>query len=69
MLAEDFDALITFDKNLQHQQNFLKYSVTVFVLQAHINTYEVLTKLTDKVNVFLNEQQLSAGPIIISENK
>jgi predicted nuclease of predicted toxin-antitoxin system len=32
MISEKFDALLTFDKNLQHQQNFKKYSLTVFVL-------------------------------------
>ena len=25
MLADNFNALLTFDKNLQHQQNFSKY--------------------------------------------
>jgi len=38
MLAENFHALLTFDKNLQHQQNFLKHPITVFVLTALNNT-------------------------------
>lgn len=29
MLAAGFDALLTFDKNLQNQQNFSKYTITV----------------------------------------
>ena len=29
MADNKFDALLTFDKNLQHQQNFNKYTVTV----------------------------------------
>jgi hypothetical protein len=29
MLADGFQALLTFDKNLQHQQNFKKYTLTV----------------------------------------
>ncbi|MEO9004507.1 MAG: hypothetical protein ABI288_07210 [Ginsengibacter sp.] len=33
LLDNSFDALLTFDKNLQHQQNFAKYTLTVFVLQ------------------------------------
>ena len=37
MLEDNFDVLLTFDKNLQHQQNFSKYTITVFVLTAHIN--------------------------------
>ena len=31
LLVNNFHALLTFDKNLQHQQNFLKYTLTVFV--------------------------------------
>jgi predicted nuclease of predicted toxin-antitoxin system len=27
MIAENFDALLTFDKNLQHQQNFNQYTI------------------------------------------
>jgi hypothetical protein len=46
LLAEEFDALLTFDKNLQYQQNFGKYTITVFVLRARINQYAELTKLT-----------------------
>lgn len=31
LLDNNFDALLTFDKNLQQQQNFTKYAITVFV--------------------------------------
>lgn len=41
LLENNFDALITFDKNLQHQQNFKKYPITVIVLNARINKYSV----------------------------
>ncbi|WP_373515917.1 DUF5615 family PIN-like protein [Persicitalea sp.] len=30
LIENGFDALLTFDKNLQHQQNFSKYSVALF---------------------------------------
>lgn len=46
LLLNSFDALLTFDKNLQHQQNFSKYTITVFVLSARINQYIELTKLS-----------------------
>ena len=46
MLADSFDALLTFDKNLQFQQNFTKYTLTVFVLSAPINNHTELTKLS-----------------------
>lgn len=65
MLANGFDALLTFDKNLQHQQNFKKYTLTVFVLNAEINQYEVLTKLSNQVRIFLARTNMPTGPIII----
>ena len=68
MVADGFDALLTFDKNLQHQQNFSKYTITVFVLTAPINTYEVLTNLSGKVREHLKGATLSAGPVIISHD-
>ena len=37
LLDNSFDALLTYDKNLQHQQNLSKYTMTVFVLTAQIN--------------------------------
>ncbi|MBF9224308.1 DUF5615 family PIN-like protein [Hymenobacter ruricola] len=65
MLAEGFDALLTFDKNLQHQQNFDKYTLTVFVLSAPINTYAELTKLSSQVSTQLVAEDLPPGSIII----
>jgi len=49
LIAEKFDALFTFDKNLQYQQNFEKYSVPVLVLNASDNTYLTLSKLVPKI--------------------
>lgn len=66
MVADKFDALLTFDKNLQHQQNFSKYSITVFVLTALNNTYDLLKPLTYQVNKLLSGGQLPPGPIVIS---
>jgi hypothetical protein len=65
LLQNKFQALLTFDKNLQHQQNFTKYTITVFVLSASINSYEELTKLSPKVKEYLNAGNLQLGPIII----
>jgi hypothetical protein len=31
LIENNFDSLLTFDKNLQHQQNFVKYTIAVFV--------------------------------------
>jgi len=66
MIENGFHALLTFDKNLQHQQNFKKYTIAVFVLSAVNNTYIELTKLTPKVHSCLNVETLAVGPIIIT---
>ena len=49
LLAENFEVLLTFDKNLQHQQNFEKFPISVLVLNAIDNTYETLQKLVPKI--------------------
>jgi len=66
LLDNSFDALLTYDKNLQHQQNFTKFTLTVFVLTAKINQYIELTKLTPKIKEYLNKGQMPIGPVIIS---
>jgi hypothetical protein len=68
LLDNSFDALLTFDKNLQHQQNFLKYTITVFVLTARINQYSELIKLIPKIKSYLNDEQMPIGPVIISSD-
>ena len=65
LVEHKFDALFTFDKNLQHQQNFSKYTIAVFVLSATINSYEELTKLSPRIKEYLNRGQLSVGAILI----
>ena len=66
LIENNFNALLTFDKNLQHQQNFTKYTMTVFVLSASINSYEELTKLTAKVKAHLSKELLPMGAIVIT---
>jgi predicted nuclease of predicted toxin-antitoxin system len=68
LLADNFDVLLTFDKNLQHQQNFSKYAVTVIVLTADNNTYLTLSSLSPKVNFILDTEVLSPGIIIVSSD-
>ena len=65
MVDNSFHALLTFDKNLQHQQNFQTYTIAVFVLSTLNNTYPELTKLSSKVSHFLKQETLPTGPIII----
>jgi predicted nuclease of predicted toxin-antitoxin system len=65
MLEENFNALLTFDRNLEHQQNFEKYPITVFVLIAKNNTYLVLQRLILNIKKEL-EKPLNPGAIKIT---
>lgn len=65
MLDNGFDALLTFDKNLQYQQNFKKYTLAVFILSARNNTYVELTKLSTTVHSHLSKLPLSVDPTIV----
>lgn len=68
MLGDQFDALLTFDKNMQHQQNFVKYSLAVFVLNASRNTLDALKPLVPKIEAYLASPPLPMGVIEIVEN-
>jgi len=65
MIADNFDALLTFDKNLQYQQNFSKYTIAVFVLSAPINTYSVLTALSEQIRQYIDSGKLTVGTVVI----
>lgn len=67
MLAEGFDALFTFDRNLQFQQNFVKYPIAVIVLIAEDNTYLTLKELVPQIREAL-DSGLAAGATVISLN-
>ncbi|WP_025144701.1 DUF5615 family PIN-like protein [Pedobacter jeongneungensis] len=49
MIADEFDVLITFDKNLQFQQNFSKYTLPIIVLNAFDNTYLTLKEFIPQI--------------------
>ena len=66
MITDGFDGLLTFDKNMAHQQNFAHYPIFVLILHAPANTYETLTTLSSRVREALTEQPLPAGPRVIS---
>ncbi|MBX2916594.1 MAG: DUF5615 family PIN-like protein [Cyclobacteriaceae bacterium] len=65
LVANNFDALLTFDKNLQYQQNFKHYSISVLVLTASDNRYQTLKPLMEKVKQLL-VGDLSPGPIEVN---
>lgn len=55
LLDNNFTALITFDKNLQYQQNFKKYTIAVIVLNARSNSYPSLLPLMPQVHQLLQQ--------------
>lgn len=65
MLAEGFEVLITFDKNLKYQQNFVKYPIAVLVLNVYSNAMPFLKPLLPKMNHVL-KYDLPTGAIVIS---
>ncbi len=66
MIADNFDVLLTFDKNLKFQQNLKKYSIPVLILNATDNSYLTLSKLIPKIKDALN-MKLKIGPTEITE--
>ncbi|MBL0341865.1 MAG: DUF5615 family PIN-like protein [Bacteroidetes bacterium] len=66
MIENNFDVLLTFDKNLQHQQNFNKYTVSILVLNSKDNSYQSMKKLVPKIKDTLSKK-LIPGPIEIKE--
>ena len=55
MVKEGFNVLMTFDKNLQFQQNFNRFPVAIFVLDAEDNTYLTLENLVPAIKEALSE--------------
>lgn len=68
MQENGFHALLTFDKNLQHQQNFQKHFLTVFVLSTKNNTYLELKPLIAYILHHLKQEALPIGPVIIQSS-
>jgi len=66
MLSKNFEVLLTFDKNLQFQQNFEKYPICVIVFNAEDNSYLTLHHLSSQVLNVL-EQPLKFGPIEVRQ--
>ena len=65
MIAGEFDVLITFDKNLQFQQNFSKYTLPIIVLNAFDNTYLTLKEFIPQILLLL-KSNLKVGANIIT---
>jgi predicted nuclease of predicted toxin-antitoxin system len=61
-----FRVVLTFDKNMRHQQNFSHFPIAVFMLASKNNTYLELTKLSPLIRRLL-KQKLRPGPVAIYE--
>jgi hypothetical protein len=64
MVSEGFEALITWDQNIQFQQNFNRYPITVFVFRTPTNDYNDLKDLIPKIHAAIN-QGVGPGPVEI----
>jgi hypothetical protein len=56
MLEDEFDYLLTSDKNLQYQQNLSKYPIGFIILDVLNNNYETILPLIEKVKNILTEK-------------
>ena len=61
LMENKFDALLTFGKKLQYQQNFLKYTISVIILIAHDNSYMTLKGMVSKIKDVLTGE-MRPGP-------
>jgi hypothetical protein len=66
MLNEKFEALITWDQNIEFQQNFQKYPITVFILHSLSNDYADLKPLVPQILDAIN-QGVKHGPMIVKD--
>jgi predicted nuclease of predicted toxin-antitoxin system len=64
MKQQQFDILLTFDKNMQYQQNFSQYTLSIILLQARSNSYATLKMLMPFVRSAL-QRQLPSGVTVI----
>jgi predicted nuclease of predicted toxin-antitoxin system len=58
----EFDAFITMDKGIPHQQNLSNLKIGIVLLKARSNRYEDLASLMNQVNVVL--KTLKNGQIV-----
>ena len=66
LLANGYEALLSFDRNIQHQQNFVKYPLPVLVLGAPGNDFDSLQPLVPKIIATLSSA-LKPGVTFIKE--
>jgi hypothetical protein len=60
--AESFDALVTTDRGIPHQQNLSEYAIGIVLLNARTNRIEDLLPLVDSVKRAAN--QVKPGTVL-----
>ena len=53
--GKEFDAFVTTDRGIPHQQDLSLFDLAVIVLEAKSNSYEDLSSLMDRTNAALGE--------------
>lgn len=53
LAQREFDAFVTTDRGIPHQQDIARLDLTVIILEARSNTIEDLTPLMQRVNAAL----------------
>ena len=56
MTLDGFDAFVTIDKNLQHQQNIARFPIKLFILNAPNNKIETLIPYIENLKLLLSEK-------------
>ena len=55
MTFNGFDAFVTIDKNLRHQQNLARFAIRLFVLNAPDNKLNTLQPYIDRLTLILSK--------------
>ena len=65
MQEENFDCLLTSDKNMQYQQNLTRYNMGFIIINVKNNNYETILPLVDKIKNVLAQD--SGSRVIVIE--
>jgi len=64
MVLDGFDAFVTIDKNLVHQQNIARFPIMIFILDAPNNRIETLTPYVVKLNEAIDLASISQITVV-----
>jgi hypothetical protein len=64
MLDDGFTHLLTFDRSITFQQNFITYPVCVVVIIAQSNNYAIIMNVFEEIVAALNKSKKGAASVI-----